>query len=322
MALLRTAERHYRTWTLDSHFWDDYVPKPGDIVIATAPKCGTTWMQQIVSALLYQDDKVRPLNAGCPWVDRRFGPAAMRVAWAGPDAPPRRMFKSHLPADGLPIFDDVQYIHVARDGRDAFMSMHNHFRGFTDAQMSEFDAIGLADPDIAQPYPRIPDDPRSYFHHWLTTPVVPGHSEGSPQPSYFSLEASWWRERHQPNVLLVHYADLKADLDGEMRRVTEFLDIEVDEAVWGRLVASATFATMKRGGATLVPHAQTMLTGGADQFFNKGMNRGWEGVLLPDDLALYAAKVRDKFTPELADWIGRGRAGAGDPALVADAWSG
>jgi len=33
--------------------------------------------------------------------------------------------------------------------------------------------------------------------------------------------------RHLPNILFVHYNDLKADLEGEMRRIARFLEIEV-----------------------------------------------------------------------------------------------
>jgi hypothetical protein len=50
--LVRPALREYRTWTLDSRYWNGYAPRPDEIIIATAPKCGTTWMQQIVSSLV------------------------------------------------------------------------------------------------------------------------------------------------------------------------------------------------------------------------------------------------------------------------------
>lgn len=36
--------------------------------------------------------------------------------------------------------------------------------------------------------------------------------------------------------LLVHYNDLKADLDGEMRRISDHLEIPVNEAIWPALV--------------------------------------------------------------------------------------
>ncbi len=43
--------------------------RPSDIVIATYPKCGTTWMQQIVLTLLAQGevDKVRDPMKLSPW---------------------------------------------------------------------------------------------------------------------------------------------------------------------------------------------------------------------------------------------------------------
>jgi Sulfotransferase domain len=53
----------------------------------------------------------------------------------------RRFPKTHLPIDGLPIYSEVQYIHVARDGRDAALSMHNHFTGFSKEKLKQFDEM-------------------------------------------------------------------------------------------------------------------------------------------------------------------------------------
>jgi aryl sulfotransferase len=127
--LVRPALREYRTWTLDSRYWKGYAPRQDDIIIATAPKCGTTWMQQIVSSLVFQDAQIRALPAVSPWVEARFHYTneEMRANLAA--IPHRRFLKSHLPIDGLPIHDEVKYIHVARDGRDMALSMHNHSTG-------------------------------------------------------------------------------------------------------------------------------------------------------------------------------------------------
>jgi len=38
----------------------------------------------------------------------------------------------------------------------------------------------------------------------------------------------WWDARHLPNVMLLHYNNLKADLPGEVRRIATFLDIPID----------------------------------------------------------------------------------------------
>src|SRR5215831_6483968 len=46
MSLIRAALREYRTWATDSTRWKGFEPRPDDIIVATYPKCGTTWMQQ------------------------------------------------------------------------------------------------------------------------------------------------------------------------------------------------------------------------------------------------------------------------------------
>lgn len=316
--LIRSAQREYRTWALDSRRWAGFRPRADDIVIATASKCGTTWTQQIVSSLVFQDARPRPLSAVSPWIDARFRGSTDEVFTTLETQTHRRFVKTHLPLDGLPLFDEVRYIHVARDGRDAFMSYHNHLRGFAHAALENFDRIGLADPLIGRPYPQIPPGPAEFFRFWISTPCVPGHTEGSPNPSYFNLEAGYWAERRRPNFLLVHYSDLKSDLDGEMRRIAAFLNVTVDAAVWPSLVKAASFESMRAAGDELMPQSKVLFADGSNVFFNKGVNGRWRGVLTDDDLALYAAKVREKFTPGLAAWIEGGRRAAGDPRQSSD----
>jgi len=305
--LIRPAQREYRTWALDSRRWTPYEPRSDDIVIATAPKCGTTWMQRIVSLLVFQDTKPRPLTAVSPWIEARFRLTTDEVHANIKAQTHRRFLKTHLPVDGLPLYDEVRYIHVARDGRDALMSMHNHYTGFSEDQLKQFDRIGLEDPVIGRAYPRIPRDPAEYFRQWISTPVVPGESDGLPAPSLFDLEAGYWAERQRSNVLLVHYNDLKRDLDGEMRRVASFLAIQTDEKVWPALVAAAEFEAMRKAGAELMPQTKTMFEEGSNRFFYKALNGRWRGVLTDDDLILYDAKVKAKLSPALAAWLENGR---------------
>ena len=150
--LVRSASREYRTWSLDSRRWAGYRPRPGDIVIATPPKCGTTWMQQIVASLVFQDATPRPLSTVSPWLDARFRSAAEEMLQSIEAQPHRRFLKSHLPADGLPLHDEVRYICVARDGRDVAMSAHNHFSGLSNTMRAAFNRIGIEDPTIARAY--------------------------------------------------------------------------------------------------------------------------------------------------------------------------
>lgn len=310
------ASRVYRTWMIDSRRWGSYQPRPDDIVIATYPKSGTTWMQQIVGLLVFQSPEPRPVAEIGAWVDRRIDPLD-DIMRRFDEQRHRRFLKSHLPIDGMPIHDEVRYIHVARDGRDVCLSYHNQITRFRDSALRALDAAGLSDELIRRPYPVIPSEPAAYFRMWLNEGVG-GAKDGSPFLSYFDFERTYWEARHRPNLLMVHYRDLKADLDGEMRRVADFLAIPVDEAIWPSLVTAATFEEMRRHGDTLSPRVMKMFAGGPADFFQKGENDRFRGVLTDGDLAAYERKVEQRLPGPCARWLRHGRLGAGDPCMTAD----
>jgi aryl sulfotransferase len=314
--LVQPPQREYRTWIFDSRRWLQYRPRADDIVIATYPKCGTTWMQQIVGLLIFQSPDPKPIMNISAWLDRRFPQPIERVIADIEGQQHRRFLKSHIPLDGLPLYDEVRYIHVARDGRDACMSFHNHATGFTEQMLASLNSAGLDDETVGRLYPAIEPDPGAFFHRWITRGEVPGHEEGSPSMSFFHFERSWWDARSRPNVLLVHYNDLQANLAGEMRRVAEFLDISVDPQIWPELVAAAGFEEMRRNGAMLLGNLASIFREGSVRFFFRGTNQRWRGVVADEDLALYEAKARKMLSPGCARWVAQGRLQAGDPRLL------
>jgi aryl sulfotransferase len=313
----RAPSREVRSRVFDSGRWRAYQPRGDDIIIATYSKCGTTWMQRIVSMLIFRSAARVPLWVLSPWPDMRlFGPIEETLERAEAQGH-RRFFKSHLPYDALPVHEGVKFIHVARDGRDAAMSMHNHLSNFTAETWAGLDEISLADPKFGDPYPRPENDPADYFHRWISDDVEDG--QGDAGASFFHVENSYWAVRHNPDVLLVHYADLKRDREAEMRRVAQFLEIEIPETLWPELVEAAGFEAMKRAGDQLIPMAKDIWgDDGASRFFSKGRSRSWSD-LRQADLDLYDDKVRRSFESELADWIENGRLGTqcGNGSVVA-----
>jgi aryl sulfotransferase len=218
----------------------------------------------------------------------------------------RRFFKTHLPLDALPLYEGVKIIHVGRDGRDAALSFHNHLASFTPEMIAGFSAANFADPKFGTPFPQAPADPAAYFHSWLTDPDENG--QGDALASFFHVEPSYWTARRDPNLLLVHYADLKADRGGEMRRIAAFLDIHIDEAVWPSLIEAAGFEAMREQGDALAPFLKAAFQDGARSFFNKGVNGRWRDLFHPDDLAAYEQMVTTTFPPGLAAWVEHGKA--------------
>lgn len=310
------AHQVYRTWMIDSRRWSAYRPRSGDVIIATYPKCGTTWMQQIVGLLIFQSPEPRPVGEIAAWVDRRLDPLE-EIMHRFEIQTHRRFLKSHLPFNGMPIYNDVRYIHVARDGRDACLSYHNQITRFREDTLRVLDDIGLSDELIGRTYPRVSTDPRAYFRMWMQEGVA-GASDGSPYLSYFDFERTYWQARRRPNLLMVHYRDLKSDLDEEMRRIARFLDIPVCEEIWPSLVKAATFEEMRREGAKLAPRVMTLFSGGSADFFQKGENDRWRGILTSEDLDLYEHAMSRKLSQSCARWLRQGSREYMDPRQADD----
>ncbi len=271
-------------------------------------------MQRIVGMLVFGSAEPFAVQDVSPWPDFRMIPRAV-VLQLGAEQSHRRFLKSHLPFDALPVHRGMKYIHVARDGRDAALSFYNHKANYTPEAVERFLEISRNDPKFADTFAVVASDPSDHFHDWL---VGDEDALGDPGASYFLLENSFWAARHEPHVLLVHYNDLKADREGEMRRIADFLDIAIPEQLWPELVEAAGFDAMRNASDALMPAAGNTWKGGGKTFLNKGTNGRWHDVYQAQDLALYEDRVAAEFTPALAAWCEHGRLGAGDPRALPD----
>ena len=191
MRLVRPATREYRTWVTDSRRWSSYTPRASDIVISTYPKCGTTWTQRIVGALVFQTPEPMPFSGEISlWIDSRTMRSLDDMIATIESQTHRRFLKAHLPFDGLPIFDEVKYVHVARDGRDALMSWHDHDSAWLPEMIQRLDANGLADSAIGRPYPSLIADPAEQFHRWLTEGATEDEFGRLPEPILLQLRGN------------------------------------------------------------------------------------------------------------------------------------
>lgn len=315
--LLRAPTREYRTTVMDSHRWDSFPPREADVVVATYPKCGTTWMQRIVDLLIHRTTEPRPIIETYPWLDATFqAPLEVNLATLAAQTH-RRAMKSHLPFDSLPIYDTTKYIHVARDGRDACFSFHNHESAYTESARANFDAQVALDPRFrARPVPEA--DLGDYYRRWMDEAEADEPWGVGVELPFFDYQVTYWRERRRPNLLMVHYADLKADLPGEMARVARFLEIDIAGDRLAELSKAAQFEAMKAEGGALLPELAFVFQGGTERFLNKGTNGRWRHLLTEADLARFDRHSAAKFTPGARAWIEGGRLAAGDPVGLPD----
>lgn len=287
----RDTSNHHQ----DSTIWDEFVFRNDDVIIATYGKSGTTWMQQIVSQLIFNGEEALDIFAISPWLDLRTLPREETLERLAAQ-PHRRFIKTHLPVDALVYSRDAKYIYVGRDGRDVCWSLYNHHANANEAFYRMInDTPGRVGPELAPPTESI----RDYFLTWL-------ERDGYPFWSFWENVRGWWSIRDLPNLLLVHYADLKADLPGEIRRIAEFLDAPIDKARWPAIVEHCTFDYMKAHAASNLPMIETVLNGGARTFINKGTNGRWRDVLSVDDIHRYEREARMRLGDGCATWLATG----------------
>jgi aryl sulfotransferase len=206
---------------------------------------------------------------------------------------------------------------VVRDPRDVFMSFWNHYSQYTDAQVAALAAPGGG----VAPMPRCPDDIHALWPRWIGEGWFPWQSEGWPHSGNLAHTASWWRFRHLPNIRLVHYADLLADLPGEIAGIARFLGIALTPDRLAAVAAAVRFDALRRDAAAAGPmpaeRAAAVWHGGLDTFFFRGTNGRWRDVLGADELALCDAALARCLTPACAAYVTGGRAAWTQPAGVA-----
>jgi hypothetical protein len=103
--------------------------------------------------------------------------------------------------------------------------------------------------------------------------------------------ADAWSRRGSGLVHVVAYADLVADLEGQMRFLAGLLEIPVAAEAWPGLVTAASFDSMRREAADRAPGGRGVLKDPA-AFFRRGRPGAGRVALAPVDVAAYEARVR------------------------------
>jgi aryl sulfotransferase len=291
----KTREQQWAVW--DSARLNDFKFRPDDIMISTWSKSGTTWVQQLVGQLVFKGDPAIFGQAESLWIEFRVMPKEQWFAAAEAQTH-RRFLKTHSPIDAIPYLPNVKYIYVARDVRDVVWSMYHHHTSFAPGAYDVFNhAPGLVGPPLRP----TKLDVKSYYNQFLDTERIEGFAPNLP---YWSHVQGYWNARNLPNMLLVHYANLKRDLEGEAKRIARFLDIKVDDDLWPRIIGNCGIEHM-RALAAKFPGLDIFEGGGAT-FINKGTNGRWRDVLSPAEIAKADEVAAKHLTQDCAHWLKTG----------------
>ncbi|MEV4709726.1 sulfotransferase domain-containing protein [Micromonospora sp. NPDC049374] len=288
----------YRSADEDSARWQGFPFRPGDIVISTRSKSGTTWMQMICALLVLRTPELpAPLTELSPWLDWLVEPQERVYARLAAQRH-RRFIKTHTPLDGVPNDPRVHYVVVARHPLDAAVSLHHQGANLDRARLAEL---------TGQPATPGPDSPRPPVEQalvrWIDADPDP-RAELDSLPGVMQHLRDAWARRHQPNVHLVHYDDLRVDLAGQMRRLAERLDLEPPGP---DLVEAATFDRMRARADRLAPDPAGVLKD-RNAFFRSGRSGQGNALLAAAARARYRSRVAALAPPDLLAWLHRAEA--------------
>ncbi|MET8263911.1 sulfotransferase domain-containing protein [Micromonospora arida] len=290
-----TPIHRYRSDEEDSARWTGFPFRDGDIVISTRSKSGTTWMQMICALLVLGTPELpAPLTVLSPWLDWLGEPQATvydRLA----AQPHRRFIKTHTPLDGVPLDPRAHYVVVARHPLDMAVSLYH--------QSANLDRVRIAEL-TGRPAPAGPPRERPPVREWLLSWVdreVDPRAELDSLPGVLMHLSDAWARRHEPNVELVHYDDLLADLGGEMRRLADRWKLP---SPGPELVEAATFGRMREHADRLAPDTLGVLRD-RQAFFRRGGSGQGRDLLDEAGFARYQQRVAALAPPDLLGWLHR-----------------
>lgn len=274
-----------KTELFDSTIWNAIKPRKTDIIIATCAKSGTTLTQQIVNLIINGHSDFKYLYDLSPWVEEKpeifFGSLEDKLNHIE-NLPAPRFFKSHLPFDALPYYPEWKYISIVRDGRDIGLSLYNHFKAQDPKYYKDFGN------QFAGSF-------SEFWEKWVKNEEFPGWIFGT------FVKNNWWKARHLPNVLLVHYSNLINDKPNEIPRIANFLNIEIDSAKMKTILHESSFEYMSTNWEKFQPPG--FLPGA---FFGKGKNGRWQDLLTQEQIEEYETMICEQLGSELANWLKSG----------------
>lgn len=208
--------------------WKDiaqFQAKPDDLLIATYPKAGTTWMQEIVDMITQKGDiekcKRSPIYTRIPFLEICSPPPVPLGVHIAALMPSPRIIKTHLPFHLVPKSfweQNCKVIYVARNAKDSVVSYYY------------FDKMNMTQPE--------PGTWEEYLKKFMQGNVGWG--------SWYRHVKDFWEKKDQHQILYVFYEDMKENPEREIRKVMMFLEKHLPDDIVQKIVHQTSFIAMKQ----------------------------------------------------------------------------
>jgi len=261
---------------------------PTDVLVASFPKCGTTWLKSLCFAAARRSSHP-PLDGGHPLLRRNAHDCVrsidtLRFLQGGGDddgeAP--RLLGTHLPYSLLPARATAEdgsgcrIVYVIRDPKDTLVSLWHFNSGVV------LTAPGGGDANGAPPPPE-----KTKFEEAFELFCQGRYGLG---PQWEHAREYWEASRRRPgSVLCLRYEEMLRDPAGNLRKIAAFMGCPFSEAEEEAGVVRAILElcglekqrslAVNRSGAYVV---KDLLTIGNQHFFRKGVAGDWRNHMTPE----------------------------------------
>ncbi|XP_041654929.1 cytosolic sulfotransferase 2-like [Cheilinus undulatus] len=262
--------------------WDNiqnFQARPSDILIATYPKAGTTWVSYILDLLFFgqscpERQETVPIQERVPFLE-----ISVPSLFAGTDLAEKlpttpRLIKSHLPVQFIPKSfweQNCRIVYVARNAKDSAVSYFH------------FGRMNKIQPE--------PGDWSSFLQDFMEGKVVFG--------SWYDHVKGWWEKKQtHSEILYLFYEDLIEDSGREIDRMCSFLGLSLSPEEKQSVITRAAFDSMKKNKMTNYSSVP-VLDHKVSPFMRKGKVGDWKNhfTVAQDERfnELYKQKMKDSM---------------------------
>ncbi len=204
-----------------SERFNGYIPTERDVLVCVYTKSGTNWTMQIAHQIAWRGaGEYAHIHDVIPWPDAMVESFAIPLDSPDPlTASPTglRVIKTHLEREFVPFNDQARYITVLRDPKDIFLSNFYFLKGIMWGPMM---------PSLD-----------TWLDHFLSPQFMLG--------SWARHTAGYWQVRQRPNMLVLTFKEMKADLPGTVRKVADFMGVALKQSEFEMVCKKSSFEYMR-----------------------------------------------------------------------------